>query len=579
MARLPTLDDLGARPSPTPQSSVVSVQPGAVDTALAGVGDAITQIGQHLTEARRSSQLADALGQATEELGSKEIEFQRDQDFKTAPDRFKQASQQIGAKAAGGIDDPIARQLFHEKFVALAAAKQLGVVKAAADQEGDYNRAQLSDHLDTFAIAAANASTPLERRVLLDQARTAIGEMRGGGGRPGWITDVQAKGLEDKFQINFFDAWRVKDPVAALNEFVTNRDKMRPDLAMRLEQHLFLAAAPVLAAQLNQGGGAGIVKPEEAPAGAPVTGGILARGVRNNNPGNIMRGAVQWEGEVAGNDPRYSAFETPEAGIRAMSKNLVAYQDQHGLDTVAGIVSRWAPATENDTASYVKAVAKDVGVAPDGRLDLHDPGTLGKVTRAIIKVENGGQPYSDQQVTAGVTAALGGKLPAATAPSTARTALRDPTIQTGNALVDALPADQKLHVLQLARAQAQQDQHAAREELKGRMQDTEAAYHVDRCRADAPLDDEIMQAYGQAQGPALIRRLNDVQQLGQNIQQVKTLPDRDIESLVAPSKPLPGEGYAQRLNDWKVLADAADRVRQSRRADPVGFAISPVPTA
>jgi hypothetical protein len=366
MARLPTLDDLGARPSPTPQSSVVSVQPGAVDTALAGVGDAITQIGQHLTEARRSSQLADALGQATEELGSKEIEFQRDQDFKTAPDRFKQAAQQIGAKAAGGIDDPIARQLFHEKFVALAAAKQLGVVKAAADQEGDYNRAQLSDHLDTFAIAAANASTPLERRVLLDQARTAIGEMRGGGGRPGWITDVQAKGLEDKFQINFFDAWRVKDPVAALNEFVTNRDKMRPDLAMRLEQHLFLAAAPVLAAQLNQGGGAGIVKPEEAPAGAPVTGGILARGVRNNNPGNIMRGAVQWEGEVAGNDPRYSAFETPEAGIRAMSKNLVAYQDQHGLDTVAGIVSRWAPATENDTASYVKPWRRTSAWRPTG---------------------------------------------------------------------------------------------------------------------------------------------------------------------------------------------------------------------
>jgi hypothetical protein len=131
---------------------------------------------------------------------------------------------------------------------------------------------------------------------------------------------------------------------------------------MRLEQHLFLAAAPVLAAQLNarrrlgrREAGGGALVPLQRGAAPP-------RRAQQQPRQHHARRHTQWEGEVAGNDPRYSSFETPEAGIRAMGKNLVAYQDQHGLDTVQGIVSRWAPATENDTASYVKAVAKDVGV-------------------------------------------------------------------------------------------------------------------------------------------------------------------------------------------------------------------------
>jgi hypothetical protein len=610
MPRLPTLDDLGQRPSPTPQLGVAPVDLGAPAHALAGVGDAINQIDTHLTEARRASDLTDALGSVTEALGTKEIEMQRDQDFRTAPDRFRSFAQDLGSTTADRIQDPLARQVFQREYQKLAVSKQLGVVQSAAKQEADYNHAQLSANLDTMATAAANASTPLERKVHLDNARMAIGEMRGGEGRPGWITDEQAKALEDKFLVNYYDAKRVRDPAAALQDFVQNREQIRPDLAMRLEQHLFQAAAPVLATQLNAAGGAGVVTAADVPGAK--AGESLPRGVRNNNPGNIQRSGVQWQGEVAGNDPRYSAFETPEAGIRALAKNLISYQDDHGLNTVAGIVSRWAPSTENDTAGYAKDVAKALGVDPNAPIDVKDPGTLGKLTRAIITRENGRQPYADTQVDVGVDAALGrGALPAAptaAAPATAapaeggeagtpapeaasaaapaapaagttrmstiEAALRDPSIPTGNALIDALPADQKLHVLSLARAQGQQDQHAAREQMKGRLQDTEAAYMSTGAAPNPPSDGEVLNAFGQVEGPALIRRMRDVQTLGQNIQAVKTLPDSGIESLVRAAKPLPGEGYAQKLNDWKLFSDAADHVRESRRADPVGYAIA-----
>ena len=40
--------------------------------------------------------------------------------------------------------------------------------------------------------------------------------------------------------------------------------------------------------------------------------------MRNNNPGNVERGAG-FQGEVEGNDPRFATFDSPEAGIRRVA--------------------------------------------------------------------------------------------------------------------------------------------------------------------------------------------------------------------------------------------------------------------
>lgn len=136
------------------------------------------------------------------------------------------------------------------------------------------------------------------------------------------------------------------------------------------------------------------------PANAP-------RGIRNNNPGNIQKGAG-FQGEVEGNDPRFATFATPEDGIRAIGMNLLTYQRQHGLDTVQGILNRWAPPSENDTGAYVGQVARALGVEPNQQLDLSDPATLTGLTAAIIRHENAMQPYNAAQLEAAVSAALSG---------------------------------------------------------------------------------------------------------------------------------------------------------------------------
>jgi len=131
------------------------------------------------------------------------------------------------------------------------------------------------------------------------------------------------------------------------------------------------------------------------------------RGIRNNNPGNLRTDA--FAGTVGVDADGYGKFTTPEAGIRAMAKNLIVQQDKHGLNTVEDIITKYAPPTENNTAAYISSVAGAMGVGPADKLNMKDPATLQKMMGAMIKQENGSQPYSDAQINSGVVAAIEGK--------------------------------------------------------------------------------------------------------------------------------------------------------------------------
>ena len=136
-----------------------------------------------------------------------------------------------------------------------------------------------------------------------------------------------------------------------------------------------------------------------------------SRGVRNNNPGNIdYNPRNNWQGqlglETGSINPRFAVFDTPENGIRALTKLLLNYQRLHGLKTVREIINRWAPPVENITSAYVKAVAVACEVNADEVVYLRDRKLLKRMVVAIIKHENGYQPYSDAVITDGVERGL-----------------------------------------------------------------------------------------------------------------------------------------------------------------------------
>jgi hypothetical protein len=136
------------------------------------------------------------------------------------------------------------------------------------------------------------------------------------------------------------------------------------------------------------------------------TAGRTPRGIRNNNPGNIRRNGDPWQGlaERQG-DVEFFTFKTPIYGIRALARTLIAYQDKHTLRSIRQILNRWAPTNENNTPAYVRAVAAQTGFDADQTLDLHSFAHMKPLVEAIIRHENGQQPYSDTQLTKGLVLA------------------------------------------------------------------------------------------------------------------------------------------------------------------------------
>lgn len=135
------------------------------------------------------------------------------------------------------------------------------------------------------------------------------------------------------------------------------------------------------------------------------------RGLRNNNPGNIRKNADKWQG-LSDNqpDPYFCTFEEPLWGIRAMIKLFFRYQDKYKLKTIERILNRWAPPkgdnngslpggeyTQNTTA-YSKAVAGEVGVTEECQIDLHNINICLPFIKAVIRHENGKQPYPDELI-------------------------------------------------------------------------------------------------------------------------------------------------------------------------------------
>ena len=130
----------------------------------------------------------------------------------------------------------------------------------------------------------------------------------------------------------------------------------------------------------------------------------LPRGIRNNNPGNLdFHTSNPWQGQTGVEAKgRHATFETPQHGIRAMTKLIQNYDTKYELDTLSKIINRYAPTSENNTQGYINAISKNTGISAHEKLNLHDPATMQKLIPAMIRHENGINPYSTEVINEGL---------------------------------------------------------------------------------------------------------------------------------------------------------------------------------
>lgn len=117
-----------------------------------------------------------------------------------------------------------------------------------------------------------------------------------------------------------------------------------------------------------------------------------SRGIRNNNPFNLVKTSIPWKGKITGSDPRFETFANVAWGIRAGLLDLYNDYTRKGQKTIQAIITEFAPPFENDTAAYIRFIENYTGINKGAVLRLQN---LVKIAEGIIILENGQNKLSE----------------------------------------------------------------------------------------------------------------------------------------------------------------------------------------
>ena len=125
----------------------------------------------------------------------------------------------------------------------------------------------------------------------------------------------------------------------------------------------------------------------------------LARGIRNNNPGNLRlspdsRG--RFIGQKRMDEHGYMVFHKPMQGLYSLTWTLVDLAGEH-INTVAGLIAEFSPGGESSEAQYSKYLAEDLDVGEFEKIDIVE--RLEPILRSIITYECGKVAYTPEQIS------------------------------------------------------------------------------------------------------------------------------------------------------------------------------------
>ena len=146
-----------------------------------------------------------------------------------------------------------------------------------------------------------------------------------------------------------------------------------------------------------------VIPPDIASPNIPRT----TRGLKNRNPGNLRwTPKDRWQGLTGQDNKGFCVFSSDVHGIRALVRDLRTDYLRDGQTTIESLIAEYAPPHENDTQAYVDYVAQALDIGPRTEIPALTPAVATELAIAIIRIEQGVQPYPIATIAAGVAAGL-----------------------------------------------------------------------------------------------------------------------------------------------------------------------------
>jgi hypothetical protein len=164
-------------------------------------------------------------------------------------------------------------------------------------------------------------------------------------------------------------------------------------------------------------------------------------GQQANNPGNLSTGVPGSTGFITAADgQKVGVFPDVPTGVAAHAYQLARYAGQ-GINTVQDAVNRWVSNPSANTAPYVAAVSKALGVGPGDKINLADPAVQKAFILAQQPYESGRPWLNPADVDAGIALASSPNFGKGVAARTGGTNFAGPGVPTGpTAPAPAVPA-------------------------------------------------------------------------------------------------------------------------------------------
>lgn len=286
-----------------------------------------------------------------------------------------QSLEEQRAQGRANMSSPMARMMYDEATRLNTVKLQNGLASWAADQRKQYNVHQYAAMADNIARGATIQN--------FDQKMAeAEPQFHAMGTELGWSPEELKQHYED---------FKGKTIYGLTVGVAAHDPGMAASLLEKYGSYLDPRERGVLQNQVQGAVDARAVAKvaDEAFAHSAVASGDRAS--RNNNPLNLTNlDTGSWQGQT-GTDGRFAVFGTPQAGWAAADRNLQSYGSK-GVNTLSTIISRWAPASENNTAAYIQTVAKATGLDPNAHLEiagnsLAAQALRGKILHAMAQVE------------------------------------------------------------------------------------------------------------------------------------------------------------------------------------------------
>lgn len=219
----------GVDMSGMPRASAPS-QPDYLGQALRAAVSEFDMVAKETVKTQREVDLTDRIGRATVDLTDLEAQMERDQDFRTMPQRFKEQSDAIRDKYLQDVADPVVKQAFTKRYTELSLAKSLNVRKDAFTKERSAGTATLDASIPLYAQSAASAKNPAERMLIENEARLAISAAQ----TAGYIDAVEAGKRERQFATKIDESTVLRD-LSVNPSIVADKLALDPTYASNLD--------------------------------------------------------------------------------------------------------------------------------------------------------------------------------------------------------------------------------------------------------------------------------------------------------------------------------------------------------